>query len=127
MKKLLVVLAFLSLTGCASIMEMIPSFWDDNQAAAITNLQQATRHLDCSQPLPPQIQDIYNKVEWIDIYSKFKGTRDVAKLTVTFDETLKEFQDRVKAGPVSPMYCDLKKKIFVQQADMIAAAIMGRF
>jgi len=127
MKKLLVVFAFFALAGCSTIKDYIPSFWDDNQAAAITNLQQATRHLDCSQPLVQQAQTIADRVEWIDIYSKFKGTRDVAKLTVTFDETLKEFQDRVKAGPVSPMYCDLKKKIFVQQADIIAAAIMGRF
>jgi len=127
MKKLLVVFAFFALTGCSTIKDYIPSFWDDNQAAAITNLQLATRHLDCSQPLQPQVQDISSKIEWIDIYSKFKGTRDVAKLTVTFDDTLKEFSDRVKAGPVSPMYCDLKKKIFVQQADIIAAAIMGRF
>lgn len=127
MKKILVVFAFCTLAGCSTIKDYIPSFWDDNQAAAITNLQQATRHLDCSQPLAPQAQLIADKVEWIDIYSKFKGTRDVAKLTVTFDQTLKEFQDRVKAGPVSPMYCDLKKKIFVQQADIIAAAIMGRF
>ena len=127
MKRLLVVFAFLTLAGCSTIKDYIPSFWDDNQAAAITNLQQATRHLDCTQPLAPQAQNIADKVEWIDIYSKFKGTRDVAKLTVTFDSTLKEFQDRVKAGPVSPMYCDLKKKIFVQQADIIAAAIMGRF
>jgi PBP1b-binding outer membrane lipoprotein LpoB len=127
MKKLLVVFAFFALAGCSTIKDYIPSFWDDNQAAAITNLQQATRHLDCSQPLVQQAQTIADRVEWIDIYSKFKGTRDVAKLTVTFDETLKEFQDRVRAGPVSPMYCDLKKKIFVQQADIIAAAIMGRF
>ena len=127
MKKLLVVFAFFALAGCSTIKDYIPSFWDDNQAAAITNLQQATRHLDCSQPLVQQAQTIADRVEWIDIYSKFKGTRDVAKLTVTFDETLKEFQDRVRAGPVSPMYCELKKKIFVQQADIIAAAIMGRF
>jgi PBP1b-binding outer membrane lipoprotein LpoB len=127
MKKILVVLACCLLAGCSTIKDYIPSFWDDNQAAAITNLQQATRHLDCKQPLAPQIQLISDKLEWIDIYSKFKGTRDVAKLTVTFDSTLKEFDDRVKAGPVSPMYCDLKKKIFVQQADIIAAAIMGRF
>jgi uncharacterized protein YceK len=127
MKRLLVLLAFVSLAGCSTIRDLIPSRWDDNQAAAITNLQQATRHLDCSQPLGPQAQIIADRVEWIDIYSKSRGTRDVAKLTVTFDATLKEFQDRVQAGPVSPMYCDLKKKIFVQQADIIAAAIMGRF
>jgi len=127
MRKILLLFVFCSLAGCSTIKDYIPSRWDDNQAAAITNLQQATRHLDCSQPLAPQVQLIADRVEWIDIYSKSKGTRDVAKLTVTFDTTLKEFGDRVKAGPVSAMYCDLKKKIFVQQADILAAAIMGRF
>jgi len=127
MKKLLVILTVCGLTGCGTIKELMPSFWDDNQAAAITNLQQATRHLDCKLPLATQIQLISDRVEWIDIYSKFKKTNDVVKLTVTFDITLKEFVDRLATGPVSPMYCDLKKKLFVQQADMIAAAIMGRF
>jgi len=127
MKKILLVLALTSLTACSTVKDYIPSFWDDNQAAAITNLQQATRHLDCTQPLAPQAQIISDRVEWLDIYSKSKKTNDVAKLTVTFDETLKEFTDRVKAGPVSPMYCDMKKKIFIQQADIIAAAVMGRF
>lgn len=127
MKKLLVVCAFFALSGCSTIKDYIPSFWDDNQATAITNLQFATRHVDCTQPLAPQAQNLADKAEWLDIYSKFKKTTDVAKLTVTFNETLKEFNDRVKTGPVSPMYCDLKKKIFIQQADIIAAAVMGRF
>ena len=127
MKKILLVLAFIGLTGCSTIKDYIPSFWDDNQATAITNLQFATRHLDCSLPLAPQTQNISDKAEWLDIYSKFKKTTDVSNLTVTFDNTLKELNERVKAGPVSPLYCDLKKKILIQQADIIAAAIMGRF
>ena len=127
MKRILLVLAFIGLTGCSTIKDYIPSFWDDNQATAITNLQFATRHLDCSLPLASQTQNISDKAEWLDIYSKFKKTTDVSNLTVTFDNTLKELNDRVKAGPVSPLYCDLKKKILIQQADIIAAAIMGRF
>jgi len=127
MKKILLLFVFCLLTGCGTIRDLMPSFWDDNQAAAITNLQQATRHLDCKQSLAPQIQLISDRVEWLDIYSKFKKTRDVAKLTVTFDDTLKEFSDRLATGPVSPMYCELKKKLFMQQADIIAAAIMGRY
>jgi len=41
--------------------------------------------------------------------------------------TIKEFQDRVAQGPVSPMYCDMKKKILIQQADIIAKTVQGRF
>ena len=47
MKKLLVVLAFIGLTGCASIMEMIPSGWDANQAKVITDIQFEVRLFDC--------------------------------------------------------------------------------
>ena len=127
MKKLLVVLAFLSLTGCASIMEMIPSRWDVNQARAITDIQLEVRHFDCKAELKPQVDQLAKDVEWFDIYAKTKPTRDIAKLTGTITDTVKELQDRVAKGPVSPMYCDLKKKIIQQQVDIIAGSVQGRF
>ena len=127
MKRLLVVLAFLSLTGCASIMEMIPSGWDVNQAKVITDIQLEVRHFDCAKDLAPQVNKLAQDVEWFDIYAKTKPTRDIAKLTGTITDTVKELQERVKAGPVSPMYCDLKKKIIQQQVDIIAKSVQGRF
>ena len=127
MKKILVVLAFLSLTGCASIMEMIPSGWDVNQAKVITDIQQQDRHFDCKADLAPQVNRLALDVEWFDIYAKTKPTRDIAKLTGTITDTVKELQDRVNAGPVSPLYCDLKKKIIQQQADILAKSVQGRF
>ena len=127
MKKLLVVLAFLSLTGCASIMEMIPSRWDVNQARAITDIQLEVRHFDCKAELKPQVDQLAKDVEWFDIYAKTKPTRDIAKLTGTITDTVKELQDRVAKGPVSPMYCDLKLKIIKQQADILAGSVQGRF
>jgi PBP1b-binding outer membrane lipoprotein LpoB len=127
MKRLLVVLAFLSLTGCASIMEMIPSGWDVNQAKVITDIQQQVRHFDCKADLGPQVNKLTHDVEWFDIYAKTKPTRDIAKLTGTITDTVKELQDRVNAGPVSPLYCDLKKKIIQQQADILAKSVQGRF
>ena len=127
MKQLLVVLAFLSLTGCASVMEYIPSGWDVNQAKVITDIQLQARHFDCKAELAPQVDKLAQDVEWFDIYAKTKPTRDIAKLTGTITDTVKELQDRVKAGPVSPMYCDLKKKIIQQQADILAKSVQGRF
>jgi len=127
MKRLLVVLAFLSLTGCASVMEMIPSGWDANQARVITDIQLEVRHFDCKAELKPQVDQLARDVEWFDIYAKTKPTRDIAKLTGTINETVKELQDRVNKGPVSPMYCDLKKKIIQQQADILAKSVQGRF
>jgi PBP1b-binding outer membrane lipoprotein LpoB len=127
MKRLLLVLAFLSLTGCASIMEMIPSGWDVNQAKVITDIQLQVRHFDCKADLAPQINKLAQDVEWFDIYAKTKPTRDIAKLTGTITDTVKELQDRVAKGSVSPLYCDLKKKIIQQQADILAKSVQGRF
>ena len=127
MKRLLLIIAFLSLTGCASIMEYIPSSWDVNQAKVITDIQLQVRHFDCKAELAPQVNKLAQDVEWFDIYAKTKPTRDIAKLTGTITDTVKELQDRVNAGPVSPLYCDLKKKIIQQQADILAKSVQGRF
>ena len=127
MKRLLVVLAFLSLTGCASIMEYIPSSWDVNQAKVITDIQQQSRNFDCKADLAPQVKRLAQDVEWFDIYAKTKPTRDIAKLTGTITTTVKEFQERVSKGPVSPIYCDLKIKVIRQQSDILAKSVQGRF
>ena len=127
MKKLIVVCAFFALTGCASIMEMIPSGWDVNQAKVITDIQLQVRHFDCKADLKSQVNKLAQDVEWFDIYAKTKPTRDIAKLTDTITDTVKELQDRVAKGPVSPLYCDLKKKIIQQQADILAKSVQGRF
>ena len=127
MKKILVVVAFLSLTGCASIMEMIPSRWDVNQARAITDIQVQVNHFDCNNDQASQLSALAINVEWFDTYARTKPTRDIAKLTGTLTTTVKEYQDRLKTGPVSPMYCDLKLKIIQQQADILAGSVQGRF
>ena len=127
MKQLATLLVVLALTGCANIMEKIPSRWDVNQAKVITDLQQQTRNFDCKGDQATQINSIAKNVEWFDIYSQTKPTRDIAKLTKTVNETVKEYQERLAKGPVSPLYCDLKKKIIQQQVDIIAGSVQGRF
>ena len=127
MKRLLVLCALVALTGCASIMEYIPSGWDANQAKSITDIQQQARHIDCKTDLAPQVNRLAQDVEWFDIYSQTKPTRDINKLTGVITDTVKELQERVAKGPVSPLYCDLKKKIIQQQADILAKSVQGRF
>ena len=127
MKRLIAVVAFLSLTGCSTIMEKIPSRWDTNQAKVITDIQLEVRHFDCKAELAPQVNKLAQDVEWFDIYANTKPTRDIAKLTGTLTDTVKELQDRVAKGPVSPLYCDLKKKIIQQQTDILAGSVQGRF
>ena len=127
MKKLLLILAVVGLTGCASIMEKIPSRWDVNQAKVITDIQLQARHFDCKSDQVVQLNALSLNVEWFDIYAKSKPTRDIAKLTGTVTATVKEYQDRLKTGPVSPMYCDIKLKIIKQQTDILAGSVQGRF
>ncbi len=127
MKKVLLVLAFISLTGCSTIKEWIPVKWDANQSQAITSIQQTTRNFDCKADIAQQSKALSNQVEWFTIYSESKPTRDVVPLISKMNDTVKELQERSSKGPVSPLYCDLKKKILVQQADMIAHTVQGRF
>jgi uncharacterized protein YceK len=126
-KKLLVILVLVMLTGCASIVDMIPSRWDANQAKVITDIQVQTNHFDCKGDQAQQLRSLALNIEWFNTYAKTKPTKDIAKLTGTVTATVKEYQDRLKAGPVSPLYCDLKVKIIKQQTDILAGSVQGRF
>lgn len=122
--KALILTIVLSLSGCA-LVDKIPSRWDVNQAKVTTDLRQITHNFDCKGDQQAQLKTIANQVQWFDLYAESKGTKDVAKLTATMSATVKEFQDRPQ--PVSPLYCDLKRKIMIQQADIIAKTVQGRF
>lgn len=127
MKRLLTVLALVSLTGCSTILDYFPSRWDVNQAKSITDIQQQTRHFDCKGDQVAQINALDQNIEWFVIYSQTKPTRDITKLTDTLQQTVGEYKDRLKTGPVSPLYCDLKRKIIIQQTDILAGSVQGRF
>lgn len=127
MKKLIAILTLVSLTGCASIMDMIPSRWDVNQAKSITDIQQQAIRFDCKGDQVAQINALDQNVEWFVIYSKTKPTRDITKLTDTLQKTVGEYKERASKGPVSPMYCELKRKIIIQQTEILAGSVQGRF
>ena len=127
MKKLLVVVALVSLTGCASIMEMIPSRWDVNQAKVMTDIQLQARHFDCKGDQAWQLNSLALNVEWFEVYANTKPTKDIAKLTKVMSDTVKEYKERLATGPVSSMYCDIKVKIIKQQTDILAGSVQGRF
>ena len=127
MKKLLLILAVASLSGCASIMDMIPSRWDVNQAKSITDIQQQAVRFDCKGDQVAQINALDQNIEWFVIYSKTKPTRDITKLTDTLQKTVAEYKERASKGPVSPLYCDLKRKIIIQQTEILASSVQGRF
>lgn len=115
------------LSGCASVIDMIPSKWDVNQAKVTTDLRQTVVNFDCKGNLTEQLTVLNLQLQWFDLYAESKKTKDVAKLTDIMKATAKEFAERTNKGPVSPLYCDLKKKLMIQQADIIAKTVQARF
>ena len=126
MKKFFII-SILFLSSCGSIKDMIPSRWDANQSRVVTDLRQDVRHFDCNSELNNQLENLNQKIEWFHLYSESKNTVDVDKLMEPMQITLKEFSDRSNKGPVSSIYCDLKKKIMTSQIDIIAKTVQGRF
>lgn len=117
-------LIVLALSGC-SLIDKIPSRWDVNQAKVTTDLRQSTHNFNCKGDQLSQLKIISDQIQWFELYSESKGTKDVANLGKTLQETVKEFQTRPQ--PVSMFYCEMKRKIMIQQADIIAKSVQGRF
>jgi hypothetical protein len=126
MKKILMI-AVIALAGCSSLKDYIPSRWDANQSKIVTDIQQTSHNFDCKGDIALQSKTLAEQVQWLDFYSKSKDTRDIAKITSSMNSTVTELKDRSSKGPVSPLYCELKKKIIIQQSDMIAHTVQGRF
>lgn len=130
MRKLLITsLVAVSLTGCASIKEMIPSFSDPNQSAKIIDVRQSVVQLDCKQPHAPQVKRIKDNLEWFQLYSESKGWRqqDVIQLVHPIQETVDDFYKRSLDKQGTEGYCEIKKKILQSQTEKAASVILGRF
>lgn len=126
MKKIITVFAFVFLSGCSSIQQYIPVKWDSNQSASITTIQQTTRNFDCKADIAQQAKVLQQQVEWLKLYSESKPTRDVIETVGLMNDSVKELADRSSKGSVSAMYCEMKKKIVIKQADIVAHTIHGR-
>ena len=125
--KRLAVIAVVMLAGCSSLKDWIPVRWDANQSQAITSIQQTTRNFDCKGDIAQQSKALSTQIQWFTIYSESKPTRDVIGPVGHMNDTVKELVDRSSKGPVSPVYCEIKKKLMIQQADMVAHTVQGRF
>lgn len=131
MKNILTILIVsVLLTGCATVQNWIPSFWDDNQSAKITDIRQSIEGITC-QP-GTQLDDaemLLYEIEWFRLYSQSKGTRqqDVLRILAPMEETAKDWQKRSQAKEGSKTYCELKKRTLQAQAERAAKAILGRF
>jgi hypothetical protein len=125
-----VVLALaLTLTGCATVKDWVPSFSDTNQSARIIDVRQSVSQLDCKQTHAPQVKKIKDNLDWFQLYSESKGWRqnDVLKLVKPMQETVDDFYKRSTEKQGSETYCEIKKKVMSTQAEKAASAILGRF
>ena len=129
MIKILTLSIVLLLTGCAGIQNMIPSFWDANQSARITDAQLSIDRVDCTVDQLAQVTRIRDDLRWFELYSRSKGTaqQDVIKLIVPMQESVEEWHKRALEGRGSKAYCELKRRVMQQQAQRAADGIQGRW
>jgi hypothetical protein len=128
MMKRYLILPFLilALSGCATAVGWVPSFWDDNQSSRIIDIQVKINQIDCALPQAAQVKPIQFDLEWFKSYSTAKGVlqKDVIRLTAPMKETVDVW---AKRGSGSTAYCELKKKILAEESRKAAAAVLGRW
>ena len=129
MRKLYVLAVIVMLSGCATVQSWIPSFWDANQSARITDVQLSVDRLNCAADQLSQVSRIRDDLRWFELYSVSKGKvqQDVLKLIAPMQETVEDMYKRNTEGRGSTVYCELKKRIMQQQAARAAAAVQGRW
>jgi hypothetical protein len=129
MKRIFLVLALLSLTGCTTVQNWIPSFWDDNQSAKITDVRLTVDRIDCSKDQLTQATQLRDQLRWFELYSVSKGAlqKDVIRLIKPIQDTTEDWYKRSVDGQGSVGYCTIKKKILEQQTARAAKGIMGRW
>jgi hypothetical protein len=126
MKKAVLIISVLALTGCATVTNWIPSFWDDNQSASIINVRQKVEQIDCTKEQLTQIENVAREIRWFQMYSESKGMlqKDVLRVVEPMKATA---DDWVKRGEGSKTYCEMKKKILTEQSRKAASVILGRW
>lgn len=130
MRKFIVIVGVLLLTGCAGIVSKIPSFWDDNQSARIIDARLAVERIDCSSvDVRAQVGRLRDDLLWFELYSEAKGRRqaDVITLVHPMRETAEDMYKRYTDGQASKAYCEIKQRILRAQGQRASEAILGRF
>jgi hypothetical protein len=126
MSKLIVVCLLVLLSGCATVQTWIPSFWDDNQSAYITDARLSVERINCAEPQTVQVQRLREDLRRFQLYSEAKGSlqKDVIRVIEPMQSTVKEWAER---GEGSKTYCEIKKRVLAQQGERAAKVILGRW
>ena len=126
MKIIASVILTVMLSGCTTLQSWVPSFWDDNQSAYIITARLSVERINCLEPQLTQVQVLAEDLRRFELYSEAKGSlqRDVLRVIEPMQSTVKEWQTR-KEG--SRAYCEIKKKLLLQQAERASKVILGRW
>jgi hypothetical protein len=129
MRKLILALALVTLSGCSTIQNWIPSFWDDNQSAKITDVRLTVDRIDCAKDQLAQATQLRDQLRWFELYSTSKGAlqKDVLRLIKPIQDTTEDWYKRSLDAQGSVGYCNIKKKILEQQTARAATGILGRW
>lgn len=130
MRRIFTAMAIVILTGCSSIMSRVPSFWDDNQSAKITDVRLSVERIDCGREgVVNRVSLLRDQILWFELYSESKGPRqtDVIKLVHPMRETVEDMYKRYTEGRASPAYCEIKQRILRAQSQRASEAVLGRF
>jgi hypothetical protein len=121
-----------SLSGCvalAGLSTLLPSAWDPNQSAVITDIQQQSKRINCKwkiDEVKQHLEYLDEKTEWLIIYSETKQTTDIFNMAQVYNTTLQDFYKRVETKSMSNSYCENKKTILIEQSNIIAKTLQGR-
>lgn len=123
---LLSLLAAVTITGCSTIQNWVPSFWDDNQSHYIVAARLTVEKIDCGQSQADQVQRVADQLRQFQLYSEAKGAlqKDVLRVIEPMQSTVSEW---TKRGEGSKTYCELKKKLLTQQGERASKVILGRW
>ena len=126
MKTLAIILFTVVLSGCATVQNWIPSFWDDNQSHYIVAARLAVEKIDCTSAQAPQVASVSDQLRQFELYSQAKGSlqKDVLRVIEPMQSTVKEWSQR---GEGTKTYCELKKKLLTQQGERASKVILGRW
>lgn len=129
LSKLAILSLAVALSGCSTLQSWIPSFWDSNQSARITDVRLTVDRIDCTKDQRAQAQELAQHLRWFELYSRSKGSlqQDVIKLVEPIQATTQDWLKRASTGQASEGYCVIKKRILEQQTARAAQAIMGRW
>ena len=126
--KTLALSVVLLLSGCSNFDGkdfVFPSFWDDNESEKIIDIQTTIMWLDCESPdVREQIELISYEIDWFKNYSESKESKDVWYLISDLETTV---DGMVERESWSPAYCNIKRSVMLDQAQMISKAVLKRF